>query len=528
MTDQSVQAEQQKAPERTFPGLTRWLSVISGAVLIAALVIFAVRNLGNTYFWTDESSTFMSALGWPGIGGEAGAIGDAWSWIMRTFLDPGVFHMLVRFWSLNVGTQIEVLRFLPFIFFLIYLVAIVLLGRLMRLPWVFALGVVGLMLLENITPYYAVELRPYSAGLAASVALPLAALWLLDAPSGLRFGLFAVTFLAVGTMQYNSLPIELAVAVVLTLGALRQASVRQRIYPLLAAGLSVIWLPVFYLVSRGSPFEVDDGEALDYIPDLVLSDMPFNQAVQTIITNLLSPTGLPRTAFILVVPLIWLTTRRAYERRARIISENTTRLWLFVTLATALSFALALLGFIPWKLGTRWSIADVGLIAVSMIGLVALAIDAGLLRRRVLSGVATAVALAAILVGAIRIATYERQPGYNLRPLLTELVATTPGKAVIDVWMYPEVRYWIEYSGDYDDLENDWRNIGIQQFGQFDEADEADLQAFLESDNDAFLLRNDALIPGVPTSSLEDFIIITEENPPGAASNDAPILVVRE
>ena len=469
----------------------------------------------------------MSALGWPGIGGEAGAIGDAWSWIMRTFLDPGVFHMLVRFWALNVGTEIEVLRFLPFIFFLIYLVAIALLGRLMRLPWVFALAVVGLMLLENITPYYAVELRPYSAGLAASVALPLAGLWLLQSPSGLRFGVFAATFLAVGTMQYNSLPIELAVAAVLMLGALRQASVRQRLYPLLAAGLSAIWLPLFYLVSRGSPFEVDEGEALDYIPDLVLADMPFSQAVQTVITNLLSPTGLPRTVFILAVPLIWVATRRAHERRA-IISENTTRLWLFVTLATALSFALAVLGFIPWKLGTRWSIADVGLIAVSIIGLTALAIDAGLLRRKALSGLATALALVAILVGAIRVATYERQPGYNLRPLLTELVATTPGKAVIDVWMYPEVRYWIEYSRDYEDLQNDWRAVGIKQSGQFDEAVAADLQAFLESDNDAFLLRNDALLLSVPPSALEDFVIITEEHSPVEESNDAPILIVRK
>jgi len=113
VTDQSLQAERLEEQVSDSPRVTRWLAVISGTVLIAALVVFAVRNLGNTYFWTDESSTFMSALGWPGIGGEAGAIGDAWSWIMRTFLDPGVFHMLVRFWALNVGTQIEVLRLLP-------------------------------------------------------------------------------------------------------------------------------------------------------------------------------------------------------------------------------------------------------------------------------------------------------------------------------------------------------------------------------------------------------------------------------
>jgi hypothetical protein len=118
------------------------------------LVIYAVRNLGNTYFWTDESSTFMSALGWPGVGAEAGAVADAWSWIMRTFLDPGVFHMLVRYWALNVGTAIEILRVLPFLFFLAYLIAIVLLGRLMRLPWLFALAVVGLVLLEKFLRYH--------------------------------------------------------------------------------------------------------------------------------------------------------------------------------------------------------------------------------------------------------------------------------------------------------------------------------------------------------------------------------------
>jgi hypothetical protein len=328
-------------------------------------------------------------------------------------------------------------------------------------------------------------------------------------------------------MQYNSLPIEFAVAAVLALGALRQTSVRQRVYPLLAAGLGVMWLPLFYLLSRGSPFEVDDGEALDYIPDLVLADMPFNQAVQTVFTNLLSPTGLPRTVFILAPPLIWLANRRAHQKRA-IVSENTAQLWLFVTLATALSFALAILGFIPWKLGTRWSIADVGLIAVSIIGLTALAIDAGLLRRKALSGLATTVALVAILMGVIRVVTFERQPGYNLRPLLTELVVATPGEALIDVWIYPEVRYWIEYSGDYDDLKTDWRHLGIQQSGQFDKADAADLQAFLDSNSTAILLRNDVLLQSVSTGSLEDFTTLRGEVSAKEATSGAPILLIRK
>ena len=426
---------------------------------------------------------------------------------MRTFLDLGVFHMLVRYWALNVGTAIEILRVLPFLFFLAYLIAIVLLGRLMRLPWLFALAVVGLMLLENITPYYAVELRPYSAGLAASVALPLVALWLLESPSGQRLALFIVTFLAVGTMQYNSLPIELATAAVLVLGTLGQRTHRAKIYPLVAAGLSVLWLPIFYLITRGSPFEVDDGEALDYIPDLVLADMPFTQAVETVIVNLLSPTGLPRTLFVLAVPIVWFVTSRTRRETQHIVTDNVTRLWLFVTLATALSFGLALLGFIPWKLGTRWSIADVGLIAVSMVGLLALAINAGLLRKRVLAGIATALAFTAIVIGSVRIATYERPPGYNFRPLLTELVAATPGKEAIDVWMYPEVRYWIEYSGQYGDLKGDWERLGIQQIGGFDEATTRDVTSFLESNREVLLLRTADPLLGLPIEHRAEFSV---------------------
>ena len=47
---------------------TTALAVVSGVALIVSVVIRAVRNLGNTDLWTDESSTFMSAFGWQGTG----------------------------------------------------------------------------------------------------------------------------------------------------------------------------------------------------------------------------------------------------------------------------------------------------------------------------------------------------------------------------------------------------------------------------------------------------------------------------
>ena len=131
--------------------ITTAVTFLRGMARLVGVVIYAVHNLGNTYFWTDESSTFISALGWPGIGGELGALADAWSWIMQTFLNPGVFHVLARFWSPSVGTDIYLLRLLPITYFLIYLLAIVLLSRFMRLPWLWAFAIVGLMMREDMT-----------------------------------------------------------------------------------------------------------------------------------------------------------------------------------------------------------------------------------------------------------------------------------------------------------------------------------------------------------------------------------------
>ena len=506
--------------------ITSVVTVLSGMALLAGVVIYAVHNLGNTYFWTDESSTFMSALGWPGIGGEPGALGDAWSWIMRTFLDPGVFHVLVRFWSLSVGTEIYLLRFLPFIFFLIYLAAIILLSRLMRLPWLWEFAVVGLMMLENITLYYAVELRPYAAGLAADVALPLVALWLIARPSPPRLVVFIIVFLAVGTMQYDALPIELAVALVLVVAFASTPQADGRIYNLIAAAVATLWLPIFYLLTRGNPLQVDEGEALDYIPDLVLADMPADRFIQTLFTNLFSATALPRTLFIILVPIVWLIARKNQRAIQSAVPRNTGLLWLFVTTATLASFALASLGFIPWLVGSRWSIADVGLIAVSLVGLLSLVADKSWMRSTRVAAIGAVASVVAVGLGTVKLVTYERQPGFELRPLLEQFVQATPGRAVIDVWLYPEVRYWIEYSDRYADLSTDWNRLEVVQAGGFDEASIADVLSFLDSEGEVFLLRSEKTLRGVPPMLLSDYEVLRAEVSTQQL-HDAPVVVMR-
>ena len=48
--------------------VTTALAVASGVALLVSAVMCAVSNLGNIDFWTDESSTCMSAFGWQGTG----------------------------------------------------------------------------------------------------------------------------------------------------------------------------------------------------------------------------------------------------------------------------------------------------------------------------------------------------------------------------------------------------------------------------------------------------------------------------
>lgn len=500
-------------------------------LLAVGLIGYALHNLGNRYFWTDESSTFFAALAWPSPGGSPGAMSDAWQWTMTGFLDPGFFHMLVRYWAMWIGTDIVTLRLLPFLLFLGYVIALLALFRLLGAPWFLAAGGIGLMMLDNITPYYAIELRPYSGGLAATVVLPLLALWLIRKPSTQRLLLLTAAVLTLGSMQYNALPVMLAVAALLALSATYAAPGKDRVVLLLGAFISMVWLPFLYLASRGSPIRTSGGRALDYIPDLVLTAMPPERALSVIGTNLFSFTALPRTIFLVIVPILWLTRRLPpLSKNCERSSHTLNLVWLFVLTATGATIVLAVLGFIPWIVGTRWSIGEIGLIGVSLAGL------AGLLMIRVrranqflLSGVAILSVLLAA-GGAARLLLYERPNDVDFMSFLAPAILSgKQGGTVLDTWSYPDARYWMEYSGQQEALRSAWISHGIRPTATFDEAGPQDVEAFLRSQNDRMLLRGISVIqenniilpPGVSIATVPDSAI------QGPLSTELPIVLVK-
>ena len=518
-----------KGRQRSIPILL--VDILATAMLGLGLVGYTIHNLGNRYFWTDESSTFFTALSWPAPGQPPGDIADAWSVTTTAFLDPGLFHMIVRYWAAVVGTGIETLRFLPFVFFLIYLVSVFCLIRLVGAPWFLAVGGLAVMMVENITPYYAVELRPYSAGLAASVALPLLALLLIRATTIPRLVLFLVGVVTVGSMQYNTLPIALAVVAILAIAWIQTDERTARIRLTIAAVAALLWLPAFYLISRGNPLAASGGDSLDYISTLVLSDMPMSQALHVIFTNFFSATALPRTLFIVLIPLLWWrrwlppVTSHA-DAAARLINL----LWVFVVTATLATFCFAMLGFLPWILGTRWSIADVGLIAVSLAGLL------GVLMRTNWAAHKTAVVIVAVAavglsaVGGYRLWTYERQNNLDyMRYLAPAMLSGAPGKGVVDYWIHPDARYWIEYSGEYPDLRRDWITAQIESTPGFKAAAAEDIERFLSSEDDRMLLRSRQALTdsGVALPPNVTVVEVPADALNGAAPQDAPILLVK-
>ena len=514
-----------RPPETSVSFAERSANVLTALLLLAGVCAYGLRNLSNTSFWSDEASSFYTSLGWPPPGEVAGSLSDAWYWTLTTHVEPGLFNLIERFWALSFGTEIHVLRLIPFALFVVYLGAIITAGRLLRLPWFLANAVAGVMLLENITPYYGVELRPSIAGLAASVALPVIGIWFSLNPSGRRLALFVVGVVFFGSMQFNSLPILVAVGVMLVVAAFLSSGSSSRLRILAAALLAAAWQPVVYLVTRGNPMQATGESSLSAIPDTLIPNMSTTRVLEVVATNFLSPTALPRTIFLVVLPVLWIVGKieRPWDQGSR-FGWSVNALWTFVITATLGSAAIGIRGVMPWILGTRWSIAEIGLIAVSLVGLVGLLAHLIDWRRSALRWVVIAGAVLVAAVGSYRVGTYERPAGVDWRPAVEVILSGQPGGTIVDLWTYPEIRYWLELSGDYESFTQPWLEHKVQPSVGEASADTQVVRDFLTSDADRLLLRNQQALEGVTVPDGVEIIALDRDD---AGVAQGPVLIVK-
>jgi len=508
---------------------TRAANILASLILFVGIVVYAINNLGNRYFWSDEASSFLTSLGFPRVGQVSGTLAESWA-ANQSHVEPGLFNWLERFWALGLGTEISIMRALPFVFFLAYVVSLLLLARIIGAPWFVGCAAVSVMLLENITPYYAVELRPSIAGLAASVVLPLIAIWLTISKSTAR-GLLAFIpiFLIFASMQYTTFPIIIGLAGVLLVASFRESERRKKILFRGIAVVSLLWLPLVYVLLKGNPFDLAGGDSFANIPEVYIPNMPLDEALRTIFTNFFSFTALPRTLFLLLLPILWIAKK--YPRLTRESNKGewgVNALWVVVFLGTASSAAAGILGFLPWILGTRWSITEIGLIAMSVVGLAGLVVQSRYFAKPWIQITVLVLSLLVCVAGAYRLTAYERTPGFNWNAALTTMLVGQPNGAQVDLWTYPELRYWVEYSGQYDEFREAWVNQGVKIAGADNKADSDDIEAFFASNSGALLLRSESLLADI---EIPDNIRVDRIESWGndtMAASDPPVLLVRE
>ena len=508
---------------------TKAANILASLILFAGIVVYAINNLGNRYFWSDEASSFLTSLGFPRVGQVSGTLAESWA-ANQSHVEPGLFNWLERFWALGLGTEISIMRALPFVFFLAYVVSLLLLARIIGAPWFVGCAAVSVMLLENITPYYAVELRPSIAGLAASVVLPLIAIWLTISKSTAR-GLLAFIpiFLIFASMQYTTFPIIIGLAGVLLVASFRESERRKKILFRGIAVVSLLWLPLVYVLLKGNPFDLAGGDSFANIPEVYIPNMPLDEALRTIFTNFFSFTALPRTLFLLLLPILWIAKK--YPRLTRESNKGewgVNALWVVVFLGTASSAAAGILGFLPWILGTRWSITEIGLIAMSVVGLAGLFVQSRYFAKPSIQITVLVLSLLVCVAGAYRLTVYERTPGFDWNAALTTMLVGQPNGAQVDLWTYPELRYWVEYSGQYDEFREAWVNQGVEIAGADNKADSDDIEAFFASNSGALLLRSESLLADI---EIPDNIRVDRIESWGndtMAASDPPVLLIRE
>ncbi len=507
----------------------RWFGLLGSAsvlILIIALVFFYLNNFGNEGFWTDETTTFwQSRLAFPLSDKGFPGIQEMFAAVRGGSADPGGFNVALLAWFTIFGTAVESLRSFAFVFFIIYLLFMWILMRWLALPALVAASAIGLMLLENITPYYAFELRPYIPELAASLGFLVITLFLLQRPSKSRLTIFLIGMVLLGFSQYSAAILSVTAGIViLTVYIWNRRGTKTHI--LLSAAISAIVWPVLqYTLLRGFPLSGDQAPPTHTV-DLLMSNQDFNQLVQTLSTNLLTPTALPRTAFLIVVPILWIWSR--YQSRTEIfaipVRNSLVLMWLYVTLVTLFSALLSALGVMPWVLGTRWSINEIGLIAISLVGLLVIIFNLfeAQLDKRIIQISMAILCMIIVVGGSVRIATYQRTPASPYLVSLSEqLFSGSPGGLIVDNWILQDIRYLIEASGRYEALQGPWSAVKPRGTAGFEAATSADVSEFLADDTaDRLLLRSEAplatlsLPPGVETVRSEDV-------------SEAPILLIK-
>jgi hypothetical protein len=437
------------------PGPRTWEAALLG-LLLFALVMLAVHNLGYPGIWYDEAAQIWVSQGLHQYS-EVHERLKGWRDVMRMNrfgnLDPGGYSLLLHAWAW-IDRGLVWFRLFPFLFFLLTVAVLA------RHAWELT-GSRAAALVSGFMPlaftqvlYFAFEIRAYSMEVAGVVAVGYVLHRAVRAPSlGNHVALGVVCAVFLGS-RYSFVVVVLAAVLALVsvrvwrLGRLRDEieNLAGLLVPILNSGAMIYRFTLRHHLAgglgatAGSPGAI---QAPQYVKAWVLRGQPPATAAAVLWENLASPAALPVTLAVAGLA-VWPLARRWPWMQRWPGACSFPAVAIMALLAQLISAALSARGAYPWHFGQKWSLYLHG---ISMLCLLYLGAAAWWSARRWRR--APLLAVAVLLVAAflaVQAATYRRTHWADLAPALERLETMSPasGSVLVTHYEIPTVRYLYE------------------------------------------------------------------------------------
>lgn len=432
-------------------------------LLLTAVVLLAVHNLGYPGVWYDETVQIWIAQGVFPLGPVGETVGgwrDVVRMNRRANLDPGGFSLWLRVWS-KAGFGLAWLRLSAYIFFLVTAVLLACWARELTSSASAACLAPFILLAYGLVLSFAFEIRAYSMEIAGVIAAGYALHRVVRDPSLVNHLVLGVVCSVALWSRYSFVVVAgaaLGALACVRAGTLDRSRVELEklaclLVPFLNSGALIYRFMLRYhaghagQLRRGGPNPIGPAEATiqapDYVKYWVLRGQSFGTLATVLRENFLSPPALPITLTLGALAL-WPLVR---HRRALTDWPGSTSFPAVATmalLAQLISAALSLAGLYPWNLGQKWSLYLHG---VSIVCVLYLA-SAGwwVVRRSRAAPALAAAALAVAVIVTVRGATFRRAHWADVSPALAQLdtMSLRRGSVFVAIHDVPTLRYFYE------------------------------------------------------------------------------------
>lgn len=417
------------------------------------MVYILARNLNSPNFWFDESGQFWLALGQnhfsPANTAEQ-SIKDVWINSKSFNLDPGGFTLLLRglIYTLQ-NTTPPILRFLPLLFSIVLCIGLLFWGKIAKISIFYStIAIFYLFLNENFL-YYSLELRAYSMELCGVVFIFLATGLLNEKITRSSYLIWLTCLTFFGLSRYSFVIYEgAAFCAILTLQYFLKKSIDKSIFLTLGLTLLVFNITVYVLMLQ---YQTASASPPPYVLDLLLFGKDLNHILATLKINFFSVFAIPKTLFIFLYFICNLSNKKFKN-----LNPWLGLLFFYILYSTLIAMLLSFIGKLPWSMGSKWSLSELALNALAIIGILSIAKELAIsaLNRYVLTWISAILSAAILMIQTnllFDIQKYDRA-NKEYEPIFKSLEFiynnSSPGGTIaLDKYLWPSYRYVVERSG---------------------------------------------------------------------------------